>query len=125
MDDILDSLNSLIIKTSGGVVAFWATLGYFSLKFLRYCGAKISEGSINDFIKKLFPKIEKMVTELFSSFENKMDIRFLGIENRLNMHEQEKRHKHTVKSQYESLLDAVQRDDKEIIDIHLESSNKK
>ena len=74
MGRITNSINKLIVDTSGGIVAFWGIITYFVIKILRWCGSKISEGAIKDtvdkMVDKILPIIKIQIDEKFKKIED-------------------------------------------------------
>lgn len=66
MNNIADSINELIIKTYGGLVAFWCAIAYVVGKLFFFLGGCMLEGGINKGIIKIIPILKK-------EFKNEFD----------------------------------------------------
>lgn len=109
MSNVAESVNSLIVQTSGGILAIWGGALFFFVKFLKWCGEKIAEGANNDLIAKMMPTIEDHLDEKLLKFEGVLeDVN--DIKNSLHNYREKK---HEIEGENESLKQLIINSDQE------------
>lgn len=107
MDKIFDAISNVITETAGGLLAFWAAMAYFFVKFLKWCGAKIAEGANNDLVKKITPYFDKWLSDKLEPIQKEM----AEIKESLASY---KKIKHSLESERDHLIQVIIEDDEEL-----------
>lgn len=126
METITESINNLIVKTSGGILIFWmAGLVYFG-KILNWCGKKIAEGANKDLIKQLMPSIAEYVEKKIEEFKNET---IATLSNELTevkkLVEEYKKVKHNIETENKYLRSAIKESDVELLSVIKDYLNEK
>jgi hypothetical protein len=126
MEAISESINNLIIKTSGGILFIWFAILLYSKKALEWCGRKIAEGANKDLVEKLMPSIVRYVEEKIKEFK---DDTINTLSNELNevkkSVETYKAKKHNIETENKYLKQIIKEDDQELVKIIQEYLNEK
>ncbi len=108
MDEILDSINSLILKTSGGLIAFWLLVSYFFVQGFKFLGGCMAEGAINKGIAKIIPIVKAEFKVEFDSIKEDMD----DLKKGLAIYKEEK---HSLQGENSNLKEAIVLNDPELL----------
>lgn len=116
MNSITETINNLIIKTSGGILFLWLAVFFYAGKILKWCGKKIAEGANNDLVNKLMPSIAKYVEEKIDDFK-KQTIQELKadldeVKKALTEYREEK---HNLEGENKNLKEAIKLGDPELL----------
>lgn len=118
MEAISESINNLIIKTSGGILFIWLAILLYSKKALEWCGRKIAEGANKDLIKKLMPSIAEYVEQKIAEFKKDTIATLSGelqeVKNSLNKYRDVK---HNIETENKYLKQMIKEDDQELIKV--------
>jgi len=126
MDAITESINHLIIKTSGGILFLWLAVFFYAGKILKWCGRKIAEGANKDLVEKLMPSIGQYVEGKIKEFRDDT-INTLSVElSQVKKSVEEYRNvKHNIETENKYLKQIIQEDDQELIKVIREYLNGK
>tara|TARA_R110002126_G_scaffold249747_1_gene392615 strand:- start:1653 stop:2051 length:399 start_codon:yes stop_codon:yes gene_type:complete len=69
MDEIFDTINSLILKTAGGLIAIWGLAVYALVKIATFLGGCAAEGAINKALTKMVPLVKAQFLIEFESIK--------------------------------------------------------
>ena len=116
MGSITETINNLIIKTSGGILFLWLAVFFYAGKILKWCGKKIAEGANNDLVNKLMPSIAKYVEEKIEDFK-KQTIQELKVdlEEVKKALTEYKKEKHNLDGENKTLKEVIKLGDPELI----------
>jgi cell shape-determining protein MreC len=73
MENIANSINSLIVKTYGGLIAFWLAIVYMIVKLLVFLGGCMAEGAINRGIIKIIPIVKAEFKAEFDTLKKEIN----------------------------------------------------
>lgn len=126
MGDITDSINTLIIKTSGGILFLWLAIFFYAGKILKWCGRKIAEGANKDLIEKLMPSIAEYVEGKIKEFRNDTIATLTTELLQLKKSVEEYRSvKHNIETENKYFKQMIQNNDQELIKVIREYLNEK
>jgi len=118
MEAISESINNLIIKTSGGILFIWLAVLLYSKKALEWCGRKIAEGANKDLVKKLMPSIAEYVEQKIAEFKKDtiatLTSELQEVKNSLNKYRDVK---HNIETENKYLKQMIKEDDQELIKV--------
>ena len=109
MQSITDTINNLIIKTNGGLVAFWGAIIALSVKASTFLGGCAAEGAINKAMLKIFPMVEER-------FKTQFDIIKKDIEEMKKALEAYKTVKHNIQTENQYLQEVIISNDPELLE---------
>ena len=69
MDEIFNTINSLILKTAGGLIAMWGLAVYALVKIATFLGGCAAEGAINKALTKMVPLVKSQFKIEFESIK--------------------------------------------------------
>lgn len=123
VDSIGGSINNLIIKTYGGLFAFWIVVVYALTKFLKFLGECMAEGAINKGISRIIPIVKVEFKTEFDALHRDISV----ISDRLSKYSQTK---HEIDGENKQLRQVIIDNDPEIFSVVREAilrqnSNKK
>lgn len=72
MDQIFNTINSLILKTAGGLIAMWGLAVYALVKIARFLGGCAAEGAINRALTKMVPLVKSQFKIEFESIKEQV-----------------------------------------------------
>jgi hypothetical protein len=107
MDEILDSVNSLILKTAGGLIALWGLVVYGLVKIAAFLGGCMAEGAINKGMIKIIPIVKAEFRTEFDSLKKEIN----DIKRSFKSYKDEK---HELEGENKSLKEAILLDDPEL-----------
>lgn len=119
METITETINGLIVKTSGGILFIWLAVLLYSSKALKWCGRKIAEGANKDLIDKLMPSIAEYVEDKLEEF--KQDA-ILPLKQALDQYRLKK---HNIGAENEYLKSMIKDNDQELIEVIRKYLNEK
>lgn len=126
MEKITDSINALIIKTSGGILFLWLAIFFYAGKILKWCGRKIAEGANKDLVEKLMPSIAEYVEVKIKEFRddtiNTLTTELLHLKKSV---EEYRNVKHNIETENKCFKQMIQDDDQELIKVIREYLNEK
>ena len=126
MNNITDSINALIIKTSGGILFLWLAIFFYAGKILKWCGRKIAEGANKDLIEKLMPSIAEYVEGKIKEFRNDTIATLTTELLQLKKSVEEYRSvKHNIETENKYFKQMIQNNDQELIKVIREYLNEK
>tara|TARA_R110000868_G_scaffold1103_1_gene8401 strand:+ start:2530 stop:2928 length:399 start_codon:yes stop_codon:yes gene_type:complete len=116
MDEILDSINSLILKTAGGLIALWGVAVYALVKIATFLGGCAAEGAINKALTKMMPLVKYQFKIEFESI--KIDVSQLTGEvgDLKSSIEKYRKVKHDIESENQYLAEALISKDEEMLE---------
>ncbi|MBM5782934.1 MAG: hypothetical protein FJ368_05900 [Pelagibacterales bacterium] len=123
MSNILDTINSLIIKSNGGLLFFWAAITALIIKAvtktLMVLGGFVASGAIEAAIKSIMPMVKNMFAQEFDSLrqelrEVKNDVSELkALKSVLDTY---KKRAHTLEGENKNLKEVIKNKDYNIIE---------
>tara|TARA_R110000868_G_scaffold127110_1_gene334545 strand:- start:126 stop:506 length:381 start_codon:yes stop_codon:yes gene_type:complete len=126
MGKISESINNLIISTSGGILILWAACGWFLIRFLRWCGEKIAQGANTDLVNRLMPSIKTYLDEKMKALRDDLDKDICEIKKGLGMYRVKK---HDLEGENANLIEALKSNDpklmREVVEIYEKRHEKK
>lgn len=126
MEAITESLNNLIVKTSGGILFIWLAILLYSKRALEWCGRKIAEGANKDLVKKLMPSIAEYVEQKIVEFKKDtiapLTADLQEVKNSLSKY---RNAKHNIETENEYLKQMIKEDDQELIKVIRDYLNEK
>lgn len=132
MEKLSDFITQIFINTSSAILGFWTFAGIVSVKFLHWCGKHIKDGSMNDLVDKIMPKViikvVEALTERFDKIEENEKLtweKLSKINKDLNLY---RNNNHGNVELLELIKDSLVNDDddsKKILSIVKESHRKK
>jgi len=126
VNNITDSINALIIKTSGGILFLWLAIFFYAGKILKWCGRKIAEGANKDLIEKLMPSIAEYVEGKIKEFRNDTIATLTTELLQLKKSVEEYRSvKHNIETENKYFKQMIQNNDQELIKVIREYLNEK
>ena len=75
MDEIFNTINSLILKTAGGLIAMWGLAVYALVKIATFLGGCAAEGAINKALTKMVPLVKSQFKIEFESIKEDVTTR--------------------------------------------------
>lgn len=108
MENIADSINNLILKTYGGLLAFWGLIGYVFIRGLQFLGGCLAEGAINKGISRIVPLVRLEFKQEFDDLRAKiveMDSKLTSYKNK----------KHAAENENKMLKSAIMSGDSQLI----------
>lgn len=116
MDGIFDSINSLILKTAGGLIALWGVVVYGLIKIATFLGGCAAEGAINKALSKMVPLVKSQFKIEFESI--KEDVGFLKEEvtELKSSVELYRKVKHDIETENQYFSEALVSNDKEMLE---------
>lgn len=123
MSNILDTINSLIIKSNGGLLFFWAAITALFIKavtkIFMVLGGFVASGAIEAAIKSIMPLVKNMFEQEFASLrqelrEVKNDVSELR--NFKSVLDTYKRRAHTLEGENKNLKEVIKNKDFQIIE---------
>lgn len=121
MESITETINNLIIRTSGGILFIWLAILLYSTKILKWCGKKIAEGANNDLVKKLMPSIAEYVENTIETFKketvNKIEKVSLELEEMKKFFNAYRDTKHNIETENKYLKQAIKDNDEELLKV--------
>jgi len=116
MDKIFDTVNSLILKTAGGLIALWGLAVYALVKIATFLGGCAAEGAINKALTKMVPLVKSQFKIEFESI--KEDVAHLKeevVELKSSIGNYRKV-KHDIETENKYFVDALISKDEEMLD---------
>lgn len=116
MDEIFDTVNSLILKTAGGLIALWGLAVYALVKIATFLGGCAAEGAINKALTKMVPLVKSQFKIEFESI--KEDVAHLKEEvgELKSSIEKYRKVKHDIETENQYLAEVLISKDEEILD---------
>jgi hypothetical protein len=116
MDEILDSINSLILKTAGGLIALWGLIVYGLVKIVGFLGACAAEGAINKGLAKMIPAVKSEFKKEFEFIKGDVSqLKEEVVELKFSIGNYRKV-KHDIETENQYLADALISKDEEMLD---------
>lgn len=107
MDNIIKTINELIIKTYGGLLSFWLAMSYLSVKLLSFLGGCMAEGAINKGMLKIIPIVKAEFKTEFDTLKKEIN----DVKKSLKSYKDEK---HELEGENKNLKEAILLDDPEL-----------
>jgi len=108
MENIANSINSLIVKTYGGLIAFWLTIVYMLVKLLVFLGGCMAEGAINKGMVKIIPIVKAEFKTEFDTLKKEIN----DVKKSFKSYQDEK---HEIEGENKNLKEAICLDDPELL----------
>lgn len=126
MSSITETINDLIIKTSGGILFLWLAIFFYAKKVFMWCGRKIAEGANKDLVDKLMPSIAKYVEDKIKEFKDDT-IKTLSSElaEVKKSVEEYKNVKHNIETENRYLKQIIKENDQELLELIKRHLNEK
>ena len=116
MDEILNSVNSLILKTAGGLIALWGLIVYGLVKIATFLGGCAAEGAINKALSKMVPLVKSQFKIEFESIkEDVSQLKEEVVELKSSIGSYRKV-KHDIETENKYFVDALISKDEEMLD---------
>jgi len=129
MESITETINQLIIKTSGGILFLWLAILFYSTKILKWCGKKIAEGANKDLVEKLMPSIAKYVEDKIKDFKDETVEKIEKVSSELeevkSFFNSYRDAKHNIETENKYLKQAIRDNDEELLKVIKDFLNEK
>ena len=116
MDEILDSINSLILKTAGGLIAIWGVAVYALVKIATFLGGCMAEGAINKALTKMMPLVKSQFKIEFESIKEDVAQLKEEVGDLKSSIEKYRKVKHDIESENQYLAEALISKDEEMLE---------
>jgi len=116
MDEILDSINSLILKTAGGLLALWGIAVYGIVKAATFLGGCAAEGAINKALSKMVPLVKSQFKIEFESIKEDVSQLKEEVGELKSSIANYRKVKHDIETENQYLADALISKDEEMLD---------
>ena len=116
MDEILDSINSLILKTAGGLIAIWGVAVYALVKIATFLGGCMAEGAINKALTKMMPLVKYQFKIEFESIKEDVSQLKEEVGDLKSSIEKYRKVKHDIESENQYLAEALISKDEEMLE---------
>lgn len=107
MDRVLDSINKLIIKYEGGILALWGAIIYGIIKLFQFLGGCMAEGAINKGMAKIIPIVKTGFKIEFDRLEEEIK----SIKTEILLYKSEK---HKIQNENSALKEVFSSDDSKL-----------
>lgn len=115
MDEILDTINSLILKTAGGLIAMWGLAVYGLVKIATFFGGCAAEGAINKALTKMVPLVKSEFKIEFESIKEEVTHLKEEVTHLKSSVESYKKVKHDIEAENQYLGEALISKDEEML----------
>lgn len=116
MDEILDSINSLILKTAGGLIAIWGVAVYALVKIATFLGGCMAEGAINKALTKMMPLVKSQFKIEFESIKEDVAQLKEEVGDLKSSIEKYRKVKHDIETENQYLAEALISKDEEMLE---------
>jgi len=116
MESIADSINGLIVKTYGGLIAFWLMIVYVAIKSLTFLGGCMAEGAINKALSKMLPLVKSQFKIEFESIKEDVSQLKEEVGELKSSIGSYRKVKHNIETENKYLADALISKDEEMLD---------
>jgi len=116
MDEILDSINSLILKTAGGLIALWGVAVYGLVKIATFLGGCAAEGAINKALSKMVPLVKAQFLIEFESIKEDVSQLKGEVGDLKSSIEKYRKVKHDIETENQYLTEALISKDEEMLE---------
>ena len=116
MDEILDSINSLILKTAGGLIALWGVAVYALVKIATFLGGCMAEGAINKALSKMMPLVKSQFKIEFESIKEDVSQLTEEVGDLKSSIEKYRKVKHDIETENQYLAEALISKDEEMLE---------
>lgn len=115
MDEILDSINSLILKTAGGLIAFWGVMAYAVMKTATFLGGCAAEGAINKALATITPLVKSQFKIEFELIKEDVGLLKEEVTELKSSVELYRKVKHNIETENHYLAEALVSNDEEML----------
>jgi len=116
MDEILDSINYLILKTAGGLIALWGVIAIVLAKIAAFLGGCMAEGAINKALSRMVPLVKVQFKIEFESIKEDVSQLKEEVGELKSSIEKYKKVKHDIETENEYLTEALISKDEEMLE---------
>jgi len=116
MDEILDTVNSLILKTAGGLIALWGLIGYGLVKIFGFLGGCAFEGAISKGLEKMIPAVKSEFKKEFEFIKGDVSELKEEIGELKSSIGSYRKVKHDIETENKYFVDALISKDEEMLD---------
>jgi len=115
MDEIFDTINSLILKTAGGLIAMWGLAVYALVKIATFLGGCAAEGAINKALTKMVPLVKSQFKIEFESIKQDVTQLKEEVTELKSSIEKYRKVKHDIETENQYLGEALISKDEEML----------
>jgi SMC interacting uncharacterized protein involved in chromosome segregation len=112
-----DFFNKLINDSYAILALIFIAISAYLKQFLCWCGRKVAEGAINDFIEKLMPKLEEKIDRKFKPLRDEIKSMDRDIKQLKEIFPAYQGEKHFVEGELRQLKDAIMNEDEEALEV--------
>lgn len=116
MDEILDSINYLILKTAGGLIALWGVIAIVLAKIAAFLGGCMAEGAINKALSKMVPLVKAQFLIEFLSIKEDVSQLKEEVGDLKSSIENYRKVKHDIETENQYLAEALISKDEEMLE---------
>lgn len=116
MDEILDSINYLILKTAGGLIALWGVVAIILAKIAAFFGGCMAEGAINKTLSKIIPLVKAQFKIEFLSIKEDVSQLKEEVGDLKSSIEKYRKVKHDIETENQYLTEALISKDEEMLE---------
>ena len=116
MDEILDSINYLILKTAGGLIALWGVIAIVLAKIAAFLGGCMAEGAINKALSKMMPLVKSQFKIEFESIKEDVSQLKGEVGDLKSSIEKYRKVKHDIETENQYLAEAIISKDEEMLE---------
>ena len=116
MDEIFNTINSLILKTAGGLIALWGLAGYALVKIGTFLSGCAADGAINKALTKMMPLVKSQFKIEFESIKEDVSQLKGEVGDLKSSIEKYRKVKHDIETENQYLAEAIISKDEEMLE---------